>query len=187
MTQVLMEECVIIGQGQECSMDRFSPTKRALNVPGMAEPRGAGGQILSADLLTHHNQGGRLGPLHYYCVFTLQIFRPSAIPVYTESRIYLWNSVFWNRLEKRWRDNWKFLCFFYILMDYRIISYHPKVVEGTNFIVVHWLIYLIASVTFLDIQKNRFCRSILLLSKILQKLITSKFVSPYSTRYKPNM
>ena len=37
-----MEECVIIGQGQECSMDRFSPTKRALNVPGMAEPRGQG-------------------------------------------------------------------------------------------------------------------------------------------------
>ena len=111
-TQVLMEECVIIGQGQECSKDRFSQTKRALNVPGMAEPRGAGGQILSADLLTHLNQGGRLGPLHYYCVFTLQIFRPSAIPVYTESRIYLWNSVFWNRLEKRWRDNRKFLCFF---------------------------------------------------------------------------
>ena len=42
MTQVLMEECVIIGQGQECSMDRFSPTKRALNIPGMAEPGGQG-------------------------------------------------------------------------------------------------------------------------------------------------
>ena len=42
MTQVLMEECVIIGQGQECSMDRFSPTKRALNIPGMVEPRGQG-------------------------------------------------------------------------------------------------------------------------------------------------
>ena len=37
-----MEECVIIGQGQECSKDRFSQTKRALTVRGMAEPRGQG-------------------------------------------------------------------------------------------------------------------------------------------------
>jgi hypothetical protein len=38
-----MEECVIIlGQGQKCSKDRFSQTKRALTVRGMAEPRGQG-------------------------------------------------------------------------------------------------------------------------------------------------
>ena len=37
-----MEECVIIGQGQECSKDRFSQTKRALTIPKMAEPKGQG-------------------------------------------------------------------------------------------------------------------------------------------------
>ena len=37
-----MEECVILGQGQVCSMDRFSQIKRALTVLGMAEPRGQG-------------------------------------------------------------------------------------------------------------------------------------------------
>ena len=33
---------MILGQGQECSKDRFSQTKRALNIPGMAEPGGQG-------------------------------------------------------------------------------------------------------------------------------------------------
>ena len=42
-----MEECVILGQGQECSMERFSPTKRALTIPGMAEPRGAGAPYIT--------------------------------------------------------------------------------------------------------------------------------------------
>ena len=37
-----MEECVILVQGQECCNDRFSQTKRALTVRGMAEPRGQG-------------------------------------------------------------------------------------------------------------------------------------------------
>ena len=129
---------MILGQGQECSKDRFSQTKRALNVPGMAEPRGAGGQILSADLLTHLNQGGRLGPLHYYSAYSP--FRFSDLPpsLCTQSQGYIYEIQYFEIGWKKDEETIENSCaFFYILMDYRIISYHPKVVEGTNFIVVH--------------------------------------------------
>ena len=72
-------------------MDRFSQIKRALTVLGMAEPRGQGyGSVgRGTDFGRSVNPSQPGGQIMPYSALVLQIFRPSAIPVYTEPRIYL--------------------------------------------------------------------------------------------------
>ena len=96
-----MEECVILEQGQECSMDRFSPTKRALTIPGMAEPRGQGGGVEFGRLVYPSQPRGQFMPPY---ITTrppdFQTFRHPC--VHRVKDIFMKFSIMkFNRLEKR--------------------------------------------------------------------------------------